>query len=351
MTPVQNAVVTFAEIPAGYPIPGRTTVYNANNTIDLEKVPLNGGILIKTLVISIDPYLRGRMRDPNIASYVPAFLIGDPLCNYGVGRVLRSENTAFEAGDHVTGIFSTSPFYSYFQEYSVVSDLSNVQVVAKSEVPLPWSVYVGASGMPGETAYCGYKEFAQAKQGNTIFVSTGAGAVGSVVIQLAKMDGMKVIASAGSDEKVDFMKEIGADVAFNYKTVDTLEVLKKEGPLDVYWDNVGGPTLDAALESMKTHGRIIVCGMISSYNDPKGQNYKNLWQLFARSITINGFFVLELRKKWKEEFSRIIPNKIASGEIKYREEITVGLQHAGEAIRKIQMGENIGKSVVIVADE
>ncbi|KAF9027324.1 NAD(P)-binding protein [Hymenopellis radicata] len=247
---------------------------------------------------------------------------------------------------HSTGMIN-------FQEYYVINDVSKVRVISKTEASesLPWSVYVGAAGMPGRTAYFGYKEYAKAKKGDTIFVSAGAGAVGSMVIQLAKLDGLKVIGSAGSDAKVQFMKDIGADVAFNYKTADTLEVLKKEGPLDVYWDNVGGSTLDAALESMKDFGRILVCGMISSYNDAKGQTYKNLWQIFARSLSINGFLEWFLAPKWTDEFYQAIPCKLASGEIKYREEITKGLEGAGEAMRKIQMGENLAKSVIVVADE
>ncbi|KAF8904154.1 hypothetical protein CPB85DRAFT_1538295 [Mucidula mucida] len=328
---------------SGRPNAPRTSLFinkmvhvDASQTIDLENVPLNGGILVKTLVVSVDPYMQGKMRDASIESY--------SSYNYGVARVLRSENPNIKVGDHVTGMIK-------FQEYFVINDFSKVQVLTKTEPSLPWSVYVGAAGMPGRTAYFAYKEFAKAKKGDTIFVSTGAGAVGSMVIQLAKLDGLKVIGSAGSDAKVQFMKEIGADVAFNYKTTDTLEVLKKEGPLDVYWDNVGGSTLDAAIESMKDFGRIIVCGMISSYNDAKGQTYKNLWQIFARSLSINGFLEWFLAPKWTDEFYRVVPQKLASGEIKYKEEITKGLEGAGEAIRKIQMGENLGKSVIVVANE
>ncbi|KAF8902159.1 alcohol dehydrogenase [Mucidula mucida] len=306
MAPIRNAVVNFNEIPTGYPIPGRTTVYDASQTVDLDNVPLNGGILIKTLVLSIDPYLRGKMRDASVKS----------LHNCGIARVVHSENADIKVGDHVTGVFN-------FQEYSIIPDPSRVGVRVIAKTTLPWSVYVGAAGMPGETAYFGYKEYAHAKKGDTIF--------------LAKMDGLKVIASAGTDKKVAFMKELGADVVFNYKTEDTLGVLKREGPLDVYWDNVGGAILDAAIESMKDHGHIIACGAISAYNDPRGQHFK---QLFARSLTINGFLVLDLMPKWEED-----------GEFKYREEIMVGLEHAGEALRKIQMGENVAKSVIVVAEE
>ncbi|KAF8909589.1 alcohol dehydrogenase [Mucidula mucida] len=333
MPPIQNSAVLFNEIPTGYPVPGQTLVHDTSQTIDLESVPLHGGILVKTLVVSVDPYLRSKMRDASIQSYSPAYLLGQPIYNYGVARVLRSESPDIKVGDHVTGMIN-------FQEYYIipVNDLSKVQLITKTEASLPWSVYVGALGLPGRTAYFGYKEYAKAKKGDTIFVSAGA-----VLLAL--------IGSAGSEAKVQFMKDVGADVAFNYKTTDTLEVLKKEGPLDVYWDNVGGSTLDAALESMKDFGRIIVCGMISSYNDAKGQTYKNLWQIFARSLSINGFLEWFLAPKWTDEFYHVIPRKLASGEIKYREEITKGLEGAGEAMRKIQMGENLAKSVIVVADE
>ncbi|KAF8904831.1 hypothetical protein CPB85DRAFT_1376891 [Mucidula mucida] len=292
--------------------------HDASQTIDLDNVPLNGGILIKTLVLSIDPYLRGKMRDASVKS----------LHNCGVARVVRSENADIKVGDHVTGVFSA---LSRIRHHS----RPLARVIAKTT--LPWSVYGGAAGMPGETAYFGYKEYAHAKKGDYHL------SIYRIVIQLAKMDGLK--------EKVAFMKELGADAVFNYKTEDTLGVLKREGPLDVYWDNVGGAILDAAIESMKDHGRIIACGAISAYNDPRGQHFKNLWQLFARSLTINGFLVLDLMPKWEEEFYRVIPEKLASGEFKYKEEITVGLEHAGEALRKIQMGENVAKSVVVVAEE
>jgi len=123
---------------------------------------------------------------------------------------------------------------------------------------LPWSLFIGVLGMPGKTAYMAWKEYSQAKKGETLFVSTGAGPVGSLVIQIAKSQGLKVIASAGSDEKVKFMKEIGADVAFNYKTEKTTDILAKEGPIDIYWDNVGGETLEAALDAANTFARFIV---------------------------------------------------------------------------------------------
>ncbi|SJL08755.1 related to reductase RED1 [Armillaria ostoyae] len=346
MSPITNGTLLFNEIPQGYPEPGKTTVYDTTQTIDLENVPLNGGILIKALVLSVDPYLRGKMRDPSIESYSPPFHIGQPLTSYGVGLVLRSENPDIKVGEHIAGLIN-------FQQYSVITDLklSRVMVITKTEESIPWSAYVGVLGMPARTAFYAWKEYSKAKKGEVAFVSSGAGAVGSMVIQLAKLDGLRVIASAGSDEKVEFMKQLGADVAFNYKTDDTVSVLKKEGPIDIYWDNVGGVTLDAAFGSANRHARFLECGMITTYNFKDGYPFKNIFEIVSKRITINGFIEFDLTDKWKDEFYRVVPKKIASGEFKYAEDITNGLEHAGEAIRRIQTGQNIAKSVVLVAED
>lgn len=284
------------------------------------------------------------MRDATTASYSDAFKVGAPLSNFAVGRVVRSEAESFKVGDHVTSFLN-------FEEYTVVpgAALSWVKKLDNKD-NLPWSVYVGAAGMPGRTAYSAYHEFSNAKKGETIFVSTGAGAVGALVIQLAKRDGLKVIGSAGSDEKVAFMKEIGADVAFNYKTTSTDEVLDKEGPIDIYWDNVGGATLDSAFGHLNVNGRIINCGMISGYNTKEPYAFKNIMRIVTHSLSLNGFIESRIGPKYAEKFYREFVPLLASGEIKYREEKTP-LAQAGEAIRKIQMGENIAKSVIVVAED
>ncbi|KAK7040313.1 hypothetical protein VNI00_009781 [Paramarasmius palmivorus] len=205
--------------------------------------------------------------------------------------------------------------------------------------------------MPGMTAYCGWKEYSQAKKGETAFISGAAGAVGAIVIQLAKLDGMKVIASAGTDEKVRECVEMGADIAFNYKTTDTEKILEKEGPLDVYWDNVGGAVLDAALLASAKHARIIACGMISTYNNKEGTNLKNLWTIFGRSLHIHGFLFSDIAPKYEKEFFEVIPKKLVSGELKHREDVTKGLENAGEALLDVLLGKNFGKKVVVVAED
>ncbi|KAH9479936.1 Zinc-type alcohol dehydrogenase-like protein PB24D3.08c [Psilocybe cubensis] len=343
MAPVTNGRVLFNAIPEGFPVPGETTVYDTSETIDIETVALNGGFVLKTLELSVDPYMRGRMREPSKKSYSDPFFIGKPLNGYGVGVVIRSENAEVQVGDHLYGILE-------HQHYSIRKDLSGLEKIQNPD-KLPWSAYIGVLGMPGKTAYMAWKEYSHAKKGEVAFVSTGAGPVGSLVIQLAKRDGLKVIASAGSDEKVKFMKEIGADVAFNYKTTKTAEVLEKEGPIDIFWDNVGGETLDAALEAANNYGRFIECGMISGYNNGHSTGIKNLFHVVAKSLTISGFIIFRLEAKYREEFYKVLPPLVASGEIKYSEDVYNGLDKVGDVILAVQKGTNKAKAVVHVADE
>ncbi|PCH39423.1 NAD(P)-binding protein [Wolfiporia cocos MD-104 SS10] len=345
MAPVKNGRLVFSEIPTGLPEPGKTTVYDESQTIDLESVPLSGGILVKTLVLSIDPYLRGRMRDANIESYAPPFIIGEPLDNYGVGLVLRSEHASFKAGDHVYG---THPFQRYF--VAPPADAEKLTVL-KNEEGLPWSVYVGVCGMPGQTAHHAWREYSQAKPGETVFITTGAGPVGATVIQIAKQQGLKVIASAGSEEKVAFIKSLGADVAFNYKTERTRDVLARAGPIDIFWDNVGGETLEAAIDASSVGARFIECGAISAYNGEEPYYVKNLMLIMGKQLKISGFIVMWLHEKHLAHFYETFPRLVKEGKINYTEDATRGLERAGHAIVDVQTGRNTGKSVVIVSEE
>ncbi|KDQ64390.1 hypothetical protein JAAARDRAFT_75057 [Jaapia argillacea MUCL 33604] len=357
MAPVTNGRHLFNEIPTGYPEPGKTTVNDTSQTIDPDTVHLKpGSFLLKTLVLSIDPYMRSKMRDPSIESYSPEYVIGEPLQNFGVSVVLRSKNPAFKAGDHLYG-------YHRFEEYSIRDDVASF-IVLKNEARLPWTVYVGAAGMSGQTAYFAWKEYSKAKAGEIAFVTTGAGPVGLMVIQLAKSQGLTVIASAGSDEKVKIMREAGADVPFNYKTTSMRYVLKKEAEFlghccsnsrtwryfgYRYWDNVGGESLEAALDAAASGARFIECGMVSEYNT-EPYPIKNISKVFTKSIKMSGFLVLEFMDKYLSEFYEVIPPKLASGELKYTEDITRGLENVGEAILAVQTGKNKGKSVIVVAE-
>ncbi|TEB27710.1 NAD(P)-binding protein, partial [Coprinellus micaceus] len=187
-------------------------------------------------------------------------------------------------------------------------------------------------------------------QGETAFVTAGGGPVGSFVIQLAKLSGCRVIASAGSPEKLEFMKSIGADVVFNYKEEDTLEILKREGGIDIYWDNVGGEVLDAAFEAAKVNARFIECGMISSYNTG-GVPLKNAGHIVTKSLAINGFIVSRLQDKYDAAFYAEVPKLVADGTLKYKEEVFEGLQSVGDAILAVQKGTNKAKAVIRVAPD
>ncbi|KAF8996534.1 alcohol dehydrogenase [Cyathus striatus] len=341
MAPVTNGRIVFNAIPDGYPEPGKTVVYDTTQTIDLDNVPLNGGILVKLLNLSIDPYLRGKIPALRATQWA-AFTLGEPIDGYAIGVVVRSEKEGFKKGDHVYGGLS-------FVNYTVVTNTASLRII-ENKYNLPWSVFVGAAGMAGKTAYMAWKEHPHAKAGETLFVSTGAGPVGSIVIQLAKREGLRVIASTGSDEKLQFMKDCGADVVFNYKTNNTQEVLEREGGIDVYWDNVGGDTLAAALEAAKLGARFISCGMISGYNGD-GVGVKNLYHIFAKSLSINGFIVSRLYHKYDTQFYNEVPRLLAEGKLKFREHLWEGLEKTGESILAVQKGLNVGKAVIKVADD
>ncbi|KAJ7214040.1 hypothetical protein GGX14DRAFT_444869 [Mycena pura] len=334
MAPITNGRVLFNAVPEDYPVPGKTTVYDTSETIDLENAPLNGGILIKVLLLSIDPYMHGRLRSPEKESYMAPYTLGQPLTGAGIGVT----------GAHVRGLL-------LHQEYMIVPNLQAAMLgVIERDPKLDWSVYIGAAGYPGESAYVGWRAYSDGKPGEIAFITTGAGSVGSMAIQLAKKDGLKVIASAGSEDKVKFMKEIGADVAFNYKTTDVREVLAKEGPIDIFWDNVGGDTLDAAMEFAAKNARFIECGQMSGYNSGY-QPMKNPALIFEKCMHFHGFLLFELRAKYAEAFQAEVVPRLVSGEFKSSEDITRGLDKVGDVILAVQKGTNTGKAVVRVADE
>ncbi|KAF7292628.1 NAD(P)-binding protein [Mycena indigotica] len=384
MAPVRNGRVIFNAYPEGklanstlllnrsqpaeYPIPGETTVYDESAQIDTATVALNGGFLVKTLVLSIDPFLRNRMRDPQAKDpsrrgNSQGYKLGEPIDGFGVGVIVRSEVPDLPEGKHVYGFIR----FPAFQEYTIFPPSAQLRIIEKHP-DLQWSVYVGAAGMPGQTAYGGWKEHAGAKAGEVLFVTTGAGPVGSFVIQLAKQAGLKVIASAGTEEKLAFMKSIGADVVFNYKTTDTRAVLEKEGPVDIYWDNVGGDILDVTLENTAIYARILVratayyalfavltvipqlCGAMSGYNTGYVP-VKNLNMAYARSLSLYGVAVARLAPIYAERFYDEVPAKLASGEIKYTEEKSYGLDKVGDVLLAVQKGTNKAKAVIIVAEE
>ncbi|KAG8715893.1 hypothetical protein FRC09_016212 [Ceratobasidium sp. 395] len=346
MAPIKNGRLVFNSIPTDYPIPGETTVYDTSKEIDLDNAALNGGILTKALYLSIDPYLRGRMREVTSKSYSSAFKLGEPITGYGLGRTIRSERPDVKVGDIVWS--SETPF----EEYSVLSADYPIQVI-ENEANLPLPVYTSVLGMPGKTAFYGLEFIGQPKKGETIYVSTGAGPVGSTVAQLAKAAGLKVIASTGSDDKLEYLKSLGVDVAFNYKKDKISDVLAKEGPIDIYWDNVGGESLEAAIEASNDFARIVVCGAIAAYNGGEPYGIKNASQILTKRLTVQGFIQHELETKVGKPhifYDKMTP-LAASGQLKWHFQVYEGLEKAGDAILDVQKGRNTAKAVVKLADE
>ncbi|KAF8521719.1 NAD(P)-binding protein [Hysterangium stoloniferum] len=363
MSPVRNPRVVFNAIPKHYPIPGDTTVYDTSRTIDLDSAPLNGGYLTKTLSLSPEPWLRERLRAPDVPSYSTPMRLGHTFVSFGLVKVLRSEDENVKEGEYYIGIV---PWEAYTvhpwegkqlakpgQWPTFTTDVDAIPFMKVEKHPaMPWTLFMGALGVPGQTAWMGLKEYGNLKPGETIYVSTAAGAVGIMVVQLAKLAGLKVIASTSSDEKVKYLKsELGVDEAFNYKTTPVDEALAKYGPIDVYWDNVGGKALDAAIENANMNARILSCGYISEYNNEEAYGVKNLAWLFKKCIKIYGFLQPELMVKWLGKFMEEVPLQIATGQIKTKEHVVYGLENADKAWVEMFEGKNIGKTVVIVAED
>lgn len=259
-----NKALILAKHPVGLPVPYQDLVITSG-TYDPSTPPPAGGLILQTLSISYDPYLRGRMRAAT-ASYIAGFELGQPLVNNAISRVVASSNPRFKAGDVVVG-------YSSFQEYvTVQKDIADNEAGAggagglsllHNPLELDPNTFLGALGMPGLTAYASFYEIGNPKKGDTLFVSAASGAVGQIVGQLAKREGLRVIGSVGSDAKLKFItEELGFDVGFNYKKEKPDAALARllgelgSSGLDIYFDNVGGEQLDASIAAMNTFGRI-----------------------------------------------------------------------------------------------
>lgn len=349
---VQNKGVIFKKAPSGWPVPGQDLVIE-DRPFDLETNPPEGGITTKNYYVSFDPYQRGRMRSPEIKSYSAPFELGKPITNRTVSKVLKSSTPKFSPGDVIV-----SQDVTPMEEYSVLN-ASFVEKARKLDNPynLDPKVFIGALGMPGLTAYSSFYEIGQPKKGETIFISAASGAVGQIVGQLAKHEGLKVYGSVGDDMKLDFIiKELGFDGGFNYKKEKPADALKKIAPqgLDIYYENVGGEQLEAALNHMNQFGRIIACGMVSQYNLRPEEQYpiRNLMQIVGKRIKMQGFIVgdANMGPKYYAEHQKNLQKWIADGSFKVQQSVTVGIDNAIDGFLGMLKGENFGKAVLQIAD-
>ncbi len=334
MSKTTSREIRLAARPRGLPTADNFTL------AQVELPPLEDGqVLVRNLFMSVDPYMRGRMNDRK--SYVPPFELGKPLDGRAVGEVIESRAQGFKPGDAVTSNFG-------WREYFVAS-AKELRPVSREVQPL--SVYLGALGMTGMTAWVGLN-LVEVKAGDVILISGAAGAVGSVAGQLAKLRGCRVIGSAGSMEKVIFLREeSGFDIAFDYKAGPVLEQLSLEAPdgIDVYFDNVGGETLEAALSALRMHGRIIACGSISGYNEEKPHpGPANLFNMITKRLTMKGFIVRDWLDR-QGEFEKEVGGYLRAGKLKNRETVVEGIDRAVGAFIGLFAGNNVGKMVVKLA--
>jgi NADPH-dependent curcumin reductase CurA len=302
--------------------------------------PADGEVLVEVLYLSLDPAMRGWMNEGK--SYIPPVQIGEVMRAGGVGRVIESKHSGFAAGDHVHGSLG-------IQEYATLSGSALTKIDA-SAAKLP--VFLGALGMPGMTAYFGLLDIGQPKAGETVVVSGAAGAVGTVVGQIAKIKGCRVVGIAGGKEKCDYLvSELGFDAAIDYKHEDVKKSLRQHCPkgVDVYFDNVGGEILDIVLTQLARHARIIICGAISQYNSTTGvKGPANYLSLLVNRARMQGMVVFDYADRY-DVARRDIAGWIASGKLKTREDIVAGIETFPEALLKLFKGENLGKLVLKVA--
>jgi NADPH-dependent curcumin reductase CurA len=317
---------------------GKVKASDWSRMSEAVRAPAEGEVVIRVLYLSLDPAMRGWMNDSK-ASYIPPVGIDEVMRALAVGRVIASKNSKFAVGDHVSGLLGV-------QEYAY----SNGQGLSKVDpklVPLP--VYLSTLGMPGLTAYFGLLEVGQPKAGDTVVVSGAAGAVGSVVGQIAKIKGARVVGIAGGADKCRYLvEELGFDVAIDYKTVDVAEALKAHCPegVNVYFDNVGGDILDAVLTRLARGARIVICGAISQYNNTtpvKGP--ANYLALLVQRASMTGIVVSDYYEH-AGEASMLMAGWIQSGQLKTREDIVEGLDAFPQAFDMLFSGANNGKLVL-----
>ena len=332
--PITSKFISLKEyIPAGNP---KLSHFSLNAcVINLEN---SNDVLVKNEWISVDPYMRARMTERK--NYLPPFELNKPMLGAAIGKVQKSNSKNFSEGNVV---LSENGWRDYFVEKD-----TKLQKIESNNLPI--QTYLGPLGMTGHTAYIGLFKIGDLKEKQTVLVSSAAGSVGSMVCQIAKNLGCTVIASTGSDEKVDWLKnQLGIDHAFNYKKVENLVLhLKSLSPegYDLYFDNVGGNFLEAAIFRMKNFGKIIICGRISQMNATSpGEGIKNMAHVLVKRLTIKGFLIFD-HVNDRKNFENDMKNWISNDKIKWKETVVQGIENAPQTFIDLLNGKNIGKMLV-----
>jgi len=328
---LKNKIVKLAARPSGFPSEN-TWTYDLEDIREIN----DGEVLLKNLYISLDPAMRGWLNETR--SYIPAVQIGEVMRAGTIGEVIESKNTNFNKGDILSG-------WGGVQQYSI-SDGKGYFNVPSSKIPLP--TYIGTLGMPGMTAYFGILEVGNIKEGDTVLVSAAAGAVGSIVGQIAKIKGCKVVGIAGGKEKCDYViNELGFDGCIDYKNESVKRGIKREcqDGIDVYFDNVGGEILDAALVFLRMGARIVICGAISQYNEMTAKGPNNYLSLLVNRATMKGMVVLDFVKKYPLA-NKEMTKWILDGTLKSKEDVYEGIENFYEVFKKLFNGNKKGKLIL-----
>lgn len=328
--------VRLAARPRGLPAPSDFEI--AEVTVP---DPGDGEALVRNAYISVDPYMRARMNESG--SYAGSYIVGEPMFGGAVGRVVASGDAGLEEGDWVLHMLG-------WREWAL---LDGAAMWKLDPTVAPVSTALGVLGMPGFTAWYGLSELGSPRDGETVFVSGAAGAVGSAAGQMAKIAGCRVIGSAGSQEKLDWLRELGFDEAFSYREIGARDALRELAPdgIDVYFDNVGGETLEAAIGALRNDGRIVACGSISSYNDTEPRpGPRNMFMVVTKRLRIQGFIISDHYDRFREFHEQAVA-WVRDGRLRYRETIVEGIENAPAAFVGLLQGENIGKMLVRVGPE
>ncbi|KAI1460207.1 putative zinc-type alcohol dehydrogenase-like protein PB24D3.08c [Annulohypoxylon moriforme] len=348
-----NKVLIYKKYTPFSPIPGETLAVESR-PFDPTAEPSPGGITVKNLYLSLDPYQRGQIRLPtDTGTYSVAWVEGEPAVVNTISKVLKSDNPRFKPDDLVLGFCPAG-------EYALIPAplLAGSQVLPSTGLDIPLQTIIAVLGIPGLSAYVSFFEYVpEPREGKTMFVTAASGAVGQIVGQLAKMHGMRVIGSTGSAEKVDYVvNELGYDAAWNYKAERTAEALDRLAPegIDVFYDNVGGEQLETALTKMKDFGRVVASGMVSQYNYPDQEKYgvRTLMNIVYKRLTVTGFICSDahLLAKYMPQFVNDMVTWVSQGKIKTREEVVVGLDNAVNAWIDMLDGNKFGKMVLKIED-
>lgn len=325
---------------------GRVTRENFDFVTEPVADLLEGQILVRSIYLSLDPTNRIWMSD--IEQYMPPVAIGEVMRGLGVGRVEKSRNPKFKEGSLVSGLLG-------WQEFVVTDGEGAFPLSLLPDVPgVSLSAMAGAAGMTGLTAYFGLLDVGQAKAGETLVVSAASGAVGSIVGQIGKLKGLKVVGIAGGEEKCNYLVDhFGFDAAVDYKSSDFTKRLTEATPdgVDINFENVGGEIMESVYQRMNLHSRFVLCGLISGYNDANDEKSRlSLSRALMKRIRIEGFIITDFGAQFQKATEELV-TWLAEGRLKYRETIVEGLENAPEALNKLFDGDKVGKLLVKVSDE